>query len=221
LYNGRRSLTPALKLLVKVVELPESDSSLSDTITYRANNQNPVNIRDQRSTDSIQLDLQRQVSAAFGTTFGYTVKAGENLGTERVLDNMLAAQMITAVFGQRPWAAVRKVRLFDQDYHDLFTSNIDAHKLYLLQLISEAVDAARDALRGELRSSFASVRFTVAALVADVLRLSPQGDLLLQHPERWLPAQSRKVLDFFIELARGADRAAAARRPTQSPPSRA
>jgi len=175
LYRNRKALTPELKLLVKVVELPDTGSSLSDVITYRANNQNAVNIRDQRSTDGIQLDLQRQVEAAFGQTFGYTIKVGEKLATDRTLDNTLAAQLITAAYRRKPWAAVRKVRLFDEDYHDVFAADLDAYRLYLLQLLSEAVDAARDDLRGELRSSFSSVRFTVVSLLSDVLRLSPRG----------------------------------------------
>jgi hypothetical protein len=202
LHRGRQALTPDLKLLVKVVELPDAGSRLSDTITYRANNQNAVNIRDQRSTDSIQLDLQRQVNAAFGSRFGYTVKIGERLDAERIMDNTLAAQLITAAYRQRPWAAVRKVRLFDQDYHDVFAADIDAYKLYLLQLLNEAVDAARDDLRGELRSAFASVRFTVVALIGDVLRLSPLGQQLLDDPARWLPLRTDEVLAFLTDRAR-------------------
>lgn len=202
LHRGQKNLTPDLKLLVKVIELPDVGSGLSDKITYRANNQNAVNIRDQRSTDSIQLDLQRQVRTTFGTDFGYVVKVGEKLGTSRTLDNTLAAQLITATYRQRPWAAVRKVRLFDQDYHDVFAADITAHKLYLLQLLSEAVDAAREDLRGELRSAFASVRFTVAALVADLLRLSPEGSRLLEQPERWLPSKTDQVLEWLTDRAR-------------------
>lgn len=60
LYNNRTHLTPELKLLVKVIELGES-LDLVDSITYRTNNQNPVNARDLRSTDPIQRDLQAQV----------------------------------------------------------------------------------------------------------------------------------------------------------------
>lgn len=202
LYRGRKALTPELKLLVKVVELPDAGSRLSDKITYRANNQNAVNIRDQRSTDSIQLDLQRQVQTTFDRSFGYTVKIGERLGTKRTLDNTLAAQLITAAYRQKPWAAVRKVRLFDQDYHDVFAADINAHKLYLLQLVSEAVDVARDDLQGELRSSFSSVRFTVVALVTDVLRLSPDGQQLMATPARWLPKRTDEVLGFLTDLAR-------------------
>lgn len=202
LYRGSTKLTDQLKVLTKVVVLPGARSELSDKITYRANNQNAVNIRDQRSTDPIQLDLQRQVADAFGDTFKYVVKVGEPAGAGRTLDNTLAAQLIMATYRDRPFAAVRKVRLFDQEYHDVFARDIDAHKLFLLQLVGEAADAARDDLSGELRSSFASVRFTIAHLVMELLKLTPRGQELIDSPQRWLPAQTYEVLSYLIGLAR-------------------
>lgn len=202
LHRSRALITDDLKLLVKVVQLPDSAGELSDKITYRANNQNAVNIRDQRSTDPIQLDLQRQVAGAFAGDFRYTVKIGEIAEGPRVLDNTLAAQLIMATYRERPYAAVRKVRLFDQDYHEVFARDIDAHRLFLLQLVSEAVGAARDDLQGELRSSFASVRFTLAHLLAELLKLTPRGLELLETPQRWLPARTDEVLDYLTSLAR-------------------
>jgi hypothetical protein len=201
LHHAEKSLSDKLRLLVKIVELPSADSGLSDTITYRANNQNAVNMRDQRSTDPIQLDLQRQVTKAFKGKFSYVIKTGAAVKGE-VLDNTLAAQLIVAVTRERPWAAVRKVRLFDDDYHDVFRVDITAHTLRLLYLINEAVDAARDDLKGELRSSFASVRFTMAALVADALRMSPMGLHLLSDPTGWLPAKEDQVRIKLASMAR-------------------
>jgi hypothetical protein len=202
LYRGTSHLTDRLKILTKIVLLPDARSELSDKITYRANNQNAVNIRDQRSTDPIQLDLQRQVAGTFDKAFTYLVKVGESAGSGRTLDNTLAAQLIMATYRERPFAAVRKVRLFDQDYHDVFARDINAHKLFLLQLIGEAVDAARDDLHGELRSSFASVRFTLAHLIMELLKLTPRGQQLADDPGRWLPVQTDEVLAYLTGLAR-------------------
>ena len=202
LHHAAASITEQLKILVKIVELPSADSGLSDTITYRANNQNAVNMRDQRSTDPIQLDLQRHVAKAFGSKFVYVIKTGGEVGTAESLDNTLAAQLIVAVYRERPWAAVRKVRLFDEDYHDVFKSDISAHTLRLLYLINAAVDTARDDLQGELRSSFASVRFTIASLLADVLRMSPFGQQLLSEPEKWLPGKEKEAKDKLVAIAR-------------------
>ena len=201
LHAASANLTPELRMVVKIVELPTVNSSLSDVITYRANNQNAVNMRDQRATDSTQVGLQRQVKDVFGKKFSYLIKSGESSGGE-VLDNSLAAQLITAVYRSLPWAAVRKLRLFDQDYREIFSSKIDAHKLRHIWMINSAVEAARDDLTGELRSAFASVRFTIASLVSDVLRQSLQGREILSEPERWLPSKNDEVQAKLNDLAR-------------------
>jgi len=202
LFQGKDHLTDQLKIMTKIVVLPDASSTISDQITYKANNQNAVNIRDQRSTHPIQLDLQQQVREEFGDGFKYVVKVGEASGPGRTMDNTLAAQLIMATYRERPYAAVRKVRLFDQDYHDVFGRDIDAHKLYLLQLVAEAVDIARDDLQGELRSSFASIKFTIAHLLVELLKLTPRGEEIVTDPARWLPAQTEEVLKYLTDLAR-------------------
>lgn len=181
----RSEVTPDLRLLVKVVQV-DPQSNLADTITYRTNNQNAVDIRDQRSTDRIQRDLQALVARDYGAVLGYAIRAGENPGGLEQLDNQTAAQLVMAVYVGEPWNAVRKVRLFDQDYHRIFNRQIDAHKLFLLHEMRKLVDGARASLRPDLQASFASVRLTLAYLSARVLALSDEGAALLSAPERWL-----------------------------------
>jgi hypothetical protein len=200
LYDNQNALSDDLRVLVKVVQIPP-DSGVADQITYRTNNQNAVDMRDQRSTDPVMRDLQAQVREAFGANFGFSVRAGELLGTKRVLSNQLAAQLITAVYLQEPWAAVRKVRLFDEDFRRIFNRSIDAHALYLLCLLGETVDSHRDELRADLRASFASVRFALAYLVAKSLRLTDLGQALLASPEGWLPGKEHEVLASLDQLA--------------------
>jgi hypothetical protein len=187
LYEHRAVLTPELRVLVKVVRV-EPDSGLTDKVTYRSNNQNPVDIRDQRSTDPIQRDLQQQVKDGYGQEIWFGIRAGELVPRGlAILDNQTAAQLILALYRGEPWNAVRKVRLFDQDYRRIFNRDIDAHHLYLLYRIRLIVDAARNQLDGELQASFAAVRLTIAHCCALVLRESEWGAQLLDSPQRWLP----------------------------------
>ena len=205
LYHNRDALTPGLKLLVKVVKLGENPTELSEQITYRANNQNSVNIRDQRSTHPIQRDLQIQVRESYGDRLFYAVRQGEPSDTREVLDNRVAAQLITAVWLKEPWNAVRKLRLFDEDYHRVFTRNIDAHKLYFAHRLNELVAQKRNDLNPELRSSFASVRFTLVYLVAQMMRQGGRGEELFTNPQRWLEGNETDIveaLETFIEEAR-------------------
>lgn len=200
LHDNRTSLSPELKVLVKVVKV-DRHSDLSDTITYRTNNQNPVDIRDQRSTDPIQRDLQAQVRDLYGDRLSYGIRAGERF-TGDVLDNQAAAQLIMAVYLGEPWAAVRKVRLFDEDYRRIFNRSITGHRLYLLHLIDGVISSVRSELRDDLRASFASIRLTLAYLLGKVIELTPAGEALLQTPQRWLPEQTESVVDVFTDLAR-------------------
>jgi hypothetical protein len=201
LHDNATALTDELTILVKAIQV-DTAGDLPDKITYRTNNQNSVDIRDQRSRDRIQRDLQASVHETFGNAFGFSIRRGERLDAAELFSNESAAQMIMAVYLREPWNAVRKVRLFDADYHRIFNKSITAHRLYLLHLITEAVNTARDALRPDLASSFSSVRFTLAALLADVLRESAQGLVLLDEPQRYLPDLRDEVLAALVALAR-------------------
>ena len=168
LSRNRDELTPELSVLVKVVQLGESET-LADTITYRSNNQNPVNIRDQRANDRIQRDLQAQVAEKYGDRLFFAIRRGEQHpdGTE-VLENQDAAQLIMAIWLREPWAAVRKLKLFDEEYRRVFGRTVNADKLYLAHRINQLVEARRQNLDASLAVSFASVRWTIAYLTAAV-----------------------------------------------------
>lgn len=199
LHQHKTSLTDKLHLLVKVVQV-ERTGSISDKITYRSNNQNPVDIRDQRSTDVVQRDLQGEVRNRYGSAIFFAIREGEDASGVRVLDNKTAAQFLMAVYLKEPWNAVRKVRLFDTDYRRIFNHTITGDKLYLMDLMIRVVDSHRKVLRDELTASFASVRFALAFLLAQLLRQSERGTLLLETPERWLPDKEQEVIEALHPL---------------------
>jgi hypothetical protein len=202
LWRGREYLSPDLILIVKVIELAQR-ADLADMVTYRSNNQNPVNMRDQRANDRIQRDLQKEVSDRYGDALFYDVRRGQPSGdAESQLDNQLAAQLLMAVWVGEPWNAVRKVKLFDQEYHRVFRK-ANADRLFLASLINDAIQARKNQLRVELQTSFASVRFALAHLVAVFLRQSTLGERLLESPGDWLPDQLdgiRKEFDRHAEF---------------------
>ena len=105
LYRNEAQLTDALTVIVKVVQV-KPGTGLETKITYRANNQNPVNIRDQRSTHPTQVDLQTQIREEFGDSFFLAIREGEKppSGAD-VLDNRVAAQLIMAIWLSEPWDA--------------------------------------------------------------------------------------------------------------------
>lgn len=198
LYENRDRLTPGLRLLTKIVEVGDRPD-LVQMITYTTNNQNPINIRDLRSNDRIQRDLQKQVEGIYGDRLVYLIKQGEG-AKHAALDNRRAAQIILALWLQEPWNAVRKVRLFDERYHDIFR-RVDAHKLLLCHLLDETVEALRSKLRQDLAASFASIRFTLIYLIGEVIRLTPQGSRFLAEPGLWLPHKEGEVRERLTSIA--------------------
>jgi hypothetical protein len=200
LFENRQALTSDLRVLVRVVEV-DAHSTLPEDITYRTNNQNSVDIRDQRSRDTVQRDLQAEVKDVFGSKFGYEIRRGEKVPAKIVLTNERAAQLIMAIYLHESWNAVRKVALFDDGYRRIFSRRIDAYKLYLLSMIDRSIEGIRDELRDDLTSSFASVRFALVGLLADILRLNKDGTELLAHPEVWLPDTEIQVGEKLAELA--------------------
>ncbi|MEK6327302.1 MAG: AIPR family protein [Actinomycetota bacterium] len=202
LRDHRDDLTNDLALVTKVVEVG-SDLRLGDEITRRSNTQNPVNLRDLRANDRIQRDLQAQVNDIYAGDFFYEIKRGESppSGDPDRLDNQLAAQLLTAAWLNEPWLAVRKVRLFDKDYHRVFGPGVDAHALRLAFLIDSAIGQHRERLRDDLRASFASVRFTLAYILGRLVRMAPEGEGLFRNPGRWLPAAEADVRVALERLA--------------------
>ncbi len=200
LHEHRLRISDDLRLLVKVVRI-ETHTDLADRITYRSNNQNPVDIRDQRSTDVIQRDLQAQVREVYGDRLAYAIRQGEELTAPETIDNKTAAQFLMAVYLAEPWNAVRKVRLFDEDYRRIFNRAVDGHKLFFVHQLARVVDDTKDRLRPEIAASFASIRLTLAYLVASLLRESDRGRELIESPERWLPELESAVREAMARLA--------------------
>lgn len=106
-----------------------------------------------------------------------------------------------AVYIHEPWNAVRKVKLFDQEYHRVFGRSMNGHRLYLLHHLNRLVGGKKSQLRSDLEASFASVRFTVLHLLALLISSFPEGESFMMSPERWLPAKKQEVLDEVGELA--------------------
>lgn len=193
LHANQTSLSPSLKVLVRIVELG-AHTDLVDQITYRTNNQNPVNIRDQRSTDKVQRDLQAQLRDGYGSELGLAIRNGEPLsGFGRVVENSFVAQLVMATYLEEPWNAVRKLKLFDHEYHHIFNRHLDAHKVFLLHMIDLAMVDQRSRLAPELVASFSSVRFTIANLVFELIGLTDEGEAFLDAPSMYLSAHRAEV----------------------------
>jgi hypothetical protein len=131
----------------------------------------------------------------------YVIRRGEQVPDGRAaLENQGAAQHIMAIWLREPWAAVRKLKLFDEDYRRIFGRNIDAPKLYLVQHLQKMSEKRRGDLRPSVSASFASVRYTIVYLTAEVARASELGAAFFDNPGRWLPEKEDEVMTQLNEL---------------------
>jgi hypothetical protein len=100
-------------------------------------------------------------------TVFFVIRRGERVPDGlAAFENQDAAQLLLAVWLKEPWAAVRKLKLFDEEYRRIFGRAVNADKLYVAYRLNKMLNARRGDLLDSLSASFAAVRFTVA--------LSPQ-----------------------------------------------
>jgi hypothetical protein len=199
LFANKSSLSPSLQVLVRIVELG-TEGELVDKITYRTNNQNPVNIRDQRSTDKVQRDLQAQLAETYGSELALAIRSGEPQPAVTVIENGFLAQLVMATYIGEPWNAIRKIKLFDHEYHRIFNRHLDAHRIVVLHLIDQMLVTNRSRLRAELNAAFSSVRFTLAYLVFRLIGLTPEGEAFLQNPVKILSGNREAVASVLAEI---------------------
>ncbi|HDL74787.1 MAG TPA: hypothetical protein ENH06_00155, partial [bacterium] len=76
-YENRNKLSNNLFVLVKIIELNLTSSRVKK-ITYFANNQNSIGLKDLRSNDSVQRSLQREFEELFSNQVLYRRKKGES-----------------------------------------------------------------------------------------------------------------------------------------------
>lgn len=121
-----------VKILLKVYK---STANLGEVIAETTNNQNPVNRRDLRSNDEIQRLLERIIS---DKNYYYQRKRNQFIDKpkEKVIDNLLLAQLLHSFFNQKPHEARnQKYKLFGDDavYSQLFgDGKINAEKAIFL-----------------------------------------------------------------------------------------
>jgi hypothetical protein len=92
------------------------------------------------------------------------------------------------------------VKLFDHDYHRIFSRHLDAHKVLVLYLLDAALLEHRGDLSPELNAAFSSVRFTLAHLVFQLIGLTPQGEAFLADPSGILTSEREALIAALAEM---------------------
>lgn len=127
-------------VMVRVYELADDDHGFVTDITYATNSQNPVDLRDLRSNDAFQKDLELGMK-----DLGYTYKRQREEGGvgSNVITSSIAAEATLAIWREKPHQAkFRRKEHFGKLYEDIF-KDLNAAQAILSVLIFRDVENER------------------------------------------------------------------------------
>lgn len=127
-------------VMVRVYELADEDQGFVTDITYATNSQNPVDLRDLRSNDEIQKNLELGMK-----DLGYTYKRQREEGgfASNVITSSIAAEATLAVWREKPHQAkFRRKEHFGKLYEEIFRE-LNAAQAILAVLIFRDVENER------------------------------------------------------------------------------
>jgi hypothetical protein len=126
-------------VLIRLYQLPKDNDDLVRRITYAANSQNPVDLRDLRANDDVQRRLQMDIKQL---GYHYHRKRTTVRGTD--MTSSTTAQAILAVWRQKPHQAKFFTREhFGKLYHSIFTEQLNGSQAILAVLLYRLAENRR------------------------------------------------------------------------------
>lgn len=127
-------------VLLRLYELESDDDQLINEITFATNSQNPVDLRDLRSNDDLQVRLETGINS-----LGFTYKRYREDSTSggRVITSITTAEAVMAIWRKCPHQSkFRRRELFGALYNKVFT-NLNPAQAILAVLIFRSVENER------------------------------------------------------------------------------
>ena len=127
-------------VLLRIYELSEDDQDFVRDITYATNSQNPVDLRDLRSNDEIQRQLEIGIKG-----LGYTYKRKREEGGRgpSVVTSSIVAESVLAIWRKKPQQAkFRRKEHFGKLYDAIF-KELNAAQALLATLIFRHIENER------------------------------------------------------------------------------
>lgn len=129
-------------VMLRIYQLPDTDKEFVQDITYAANSQNPVDLRDLRSNDEAQKKLELGIDE-LGLGYTYKRQREEGGGGSSVVTSTIAAEAVLAIWRRRPHQAkFRRKEHFGKLYEDIFRQ-LNAAQALLAVLIFRNVENER------------------------------------------------------------------------------
>lgn len=126
-------------VLVRIYEVSAEDEDIVKEITYATNHQNPVDLRDLKSNDTVQQLLEQSAK-----DLGYIYKRKrDNSTTSNIIPSTVAAEAVLSVWRKSPHLArYKKSEMFGTFYKTIF-HNLNAAQMIIAVIIFRYCDAVR------------------------------------------------------------------------------
>jgi hypothetical protein len=120
-------------VLIRIYELPSDNEDFVQQITHATNNQNPVDLKDLRSNDDLQRQLEVDI-AQLG--FHYRRKKTDSTMKATEISSRIAAESILAVWKRKPHQArFMRSQHFGKLYDAIFTSDLTGAQTVIATLL--------------------------------------------------------------------------------------
>jgi len=138
--SGSGAIGQSAFVMIRIYQLAETQKGFVEDITYATNSQNPVDLRDLRSNDEWQRQLEIGLS---DLGYSYKRQREEGSGGASVITSSTVAESVLAIWRERPHQAkFRRKEHFGKLYGDIF-EGLNAAQALLAVLIFRAVENER------------------------------------------------------------------------------
>jgi hypothetical protein len=177
-------------VLLRLYELAEDDQSFIQEITYATNSQNPVDLRDLRSNDQMQYQLETGINQ-----LGYTYKRyrDEIANTSKQITSAITAEAVMAVWRKKPHQSkFRRRELFGKLYETVFKNLTPAQAVLAVMIYRIAENERKRPTLIEPSPAFLPYAAHYMAML--------MGQMLLNANKLTLAQISHKNLDDLISI---------------------
>jgi hypothetical protein len=201
-YEARSSLSPDLRVLVKFAEVGTT-KPIAREIAIRSNTQNPVNSRNLRALDARQLTIREEFAEQY-PDYVFEIRPDvSRVGRGATsINNDDAAQLLCAIYNQRPWLAVKRLSLFEQPtYGQIFNPQVGAAHVLLSHLIYMAVQRAKADFPAAYQKAWKLTSIVAVYLASQVLRSDDELAQVLEHPSAYVGEPKNLPLSQLVATA--------------------
>ena len=170
-------------------------------MVYYTNNQNSISLKDLKSNDKIQQDLQEQFFKLFNKRILYRIKRGEDESSyEIIIPNDFAAQLITAFYLKEPHTTHQKTKIFSDNYNNIFNRNINAAYIYLLNCMYYGIENNIDKIEHDGIKTYKTTRFFFIYVFKLILEQDNLGNMLIKSPLDFYENYPKNLIEQFGKL---------------------